>query len=105
MKTRRNSMIFLVGFLELSALLLAGSLQANWPQWRGPNSNGSASDAHDLAINWSPTENVLWRAKLPSWSAATPAVWHDRVFVVSAEEGFTRLNSDGGRRRGPDEAS
>lgn len=104
MNTRRNSMIFLVGFLGLSALLLAGSLQANWPQWRGPNSNGSAPDAHDLAINWSPTENVLWRTKLPSWSAATPAVWHGRVFVVSAEEGFTRLNSDGDRRRGPTDA-
>jgi outer membrane protein assembly factor BamB len=103
MNTRRNSMVFLVGFLGLSALLLAGSLQANWPQWRGPNSNGSAPDAHDLAVNWSPTENVLWRTKLPSWSAATPAVWHDRVFVVSAEEGFTRLNSDGGGRRAPTE--
>jgi outer membrane protein assembly factor BamB len=105
MNTRRNSMVFLVSFLGLSALLLAGSLQANWPQWRGPNSNGSAPEAHDLAVNWGPTENVLWRTKLPSWSAATPAVWHDRVFVVSAEEGFTRLNSDGGRRHSQAEAS
>jgi len=97
MNTRRNSILFLHVVLGLLGLLLAGSLQANWPQWRGPNSNGSSTDAHDLALSWSPTENVLWRANLPSWSAATPAVWGDRVFVTSAEEGFARLNSDGNR--------
>jgi outer membrane protein assembly factor BamB len=31
---------------------------------------------------------VKWRADLPSWSAATPIVWEDTVFVTSAEEGF-----------------
>jgi len=98
MKTSRNKMAWLSGFLGLCGLLLAGSLQANWPQWRGPKSDGSAPDAHDLASSWSPTENVLWRASLPSWSAATPAVWGDRVFVVSAEEGSARLNPDGDRR-------
>src|ERR1700676_274961 len=34
------------------------------------------------------TENVLWRTKLPSWSAATPIIWGDTVFVTSAEAGF-----------------
>ena len=29
-----------------------------------------------------------WRAKLPSWSAATPIIWGDMIFVTSAEEGF-----------------
>ena len=77
-------------------LLLAGSLQANWPQWRGPDSNGSSKTARGLAVNWTQTDNVFWRTKLPSWSAATPIVWADTVFVTSAEEGFTPL--DRGRR-------
>jgi outer membrane protein assembly factor BamB len=34
---------------------------------------------------------VRWRAQLPSWSAATPIVWGDYVFVTSAEEGFNEL--------------
>src|SRR5262249_24276280 len=99
---RRGCIAFLLGSLTVAGLLLAGSTGTNWPQWRGPNSDGSAPDAHDLAVKWSPTENVLWRTKLPSWSAATPTVWGDRIFVVSAEEGSARLGSDRGSRRAPD---
>src|ERR1700740_1312688 len=68
-------------------------LQAdNWPQWRGPQMNGPAPQARDLPVTWTETENVLWRTKLPSWSAATPIVWGDTVFITSAEEGFTTLD-------------
>jgi outer membrane protein assembly factor BamB len=68
------------------------SFCADWPQWRGPNSDGSTRTAHALAANWSETENVIWRTKLPSWSAATPIVWADQIFITSAEEGFTPLD-------------
>lgn len=81
-------------------IILALSLNssANWPQWRGPNSNGSTDTAHNLAVDWDQNRNVLWRATLPSWSAATPVVWEGIVFVTSAEAGFTSLVS--GSRRG-----
>ena len=85
------------------ALLLAGSLRANWPQWRGPNSNGSTKTARDLPTNWSQTDNVLWRTKLPSWSAATPIVWSETIFVTSAEQGFMPLER--GARRGQGSAA
>jgi outer membrane protein assembly factor BamB len=75
------------------AVALTGFLWANWPQWRGPESNGSAPKAHNLPIAWSDSQNILWRTKLPSWSAATPAVWQDWIFVTSAEEGSPRLRS------------
>ncbi len=78
--------------------LLIGTLGANWPQWRGPEMNGTAPKARDLAVTWTETENVLWRAKLPSWSAATPIVWRDTVFVTSAEEGFVPLRPVGQNR-------
>src|SRR4051812_16290273 len=71
--------------------VIASSALANWPQWRGPNSNGTAPTAHNLPVNWTQTENVAWRTKMPSWSAATPIVWNDTVFVTSAEEGFVHL--------------
>src|SRR5262249_26696057 len=67
---------------------------------RGPNSNGSTRTAHDLPVRWSQTENVLWRLKLPSWSAATPIVWMDTIFITSAEEGFTPLDSSKRRASG-----
>jgi len=66
----------------------ASGPEAYWPQWRGPHLNGSSSTAKDLPVTWSETRNVAWRVKLPSWSAATPIVWEDTVFVTSAEQGF-----------------
>ena len=77
-----------------AGLILTGSLWANWPQWRGPNLDGSAPGAQDLPVNWSQTQNVLWRTNTPSWSAATPIVWQDRVFITSAEAGSARLQID-----------
>jgi outer membrane protein assembly factor BamB len=82
------------GFYLALVLTVPGSLLANWPQWRGPNSDGSAPQARDLPVRWSQTENVLWRAATPSWSAATPIVWEDRIFITSAEEGSARLKID-----------
>ena len=68
--------------------LLTAGLSANWPQWRGPDHNGTSASAKNLPTTWSTTENVLWRVSLPSWSAATPIIWEDVVFVTSAQEGF-----------------
>jgi outer membrane protein assembly factor BamB len=89
--------------LVFAGVVLTGPLQANWPQWRGPNSNGSTQAARDLPVTWTETQNVRWRAKMPSWSAATPIVWEDTIFVTSAEEGFVRLG--GGNQRRPGETS
>jgi outer membrane protein assembly factor BamB len=80
-----------LAYLAIIGLSLAQGLTANWPQWRGPNSNGSTSTAHDLAVQWDQNQNIRWRAQLPSWSAATPIVWGDTIFVTSAEEGFASL--------------
>jgi len=82
------------GFCLAIILSLPGSLPANWPQWRGPNSDGSAPQARDLPVSWSQTENVLWRTATPSWSAAAPMVWEDRILITSAEAGSARLKID-----------
>jgi outer membrane protein assembly factor BamB len=69
----------------LAALLLAPALAAandHWPQWRGPSLDGR-SDSTGLPLEWSETRNVKWKAKLPSWSGATPIIWGDRIFVPS----------------------
>lgn len=89
--------------LILTASLLTAA-ESNWPQWRGPLFNGSNPSASGLAVEWTTETNVLWKAELPSWSAATPAVWGDVVFITSAEEGFNtpqRYGRGGGRGAGP----
>jgi hypothetical protein len=87
---------------SIAFIAFSSCLFGNWPQWRGPNSNGTAPGARNLPVTWTQTENVLWKTKLPSWSAATPIIWNDTVFVTSAEEGFVRLGQRSAASGNPD---
>ena len=93
-----NSRILSIALLA-GALSLVSTAVANWPQWRGPHFNGSSTSASGLAVEWTTDKNVVWRAALPSWSAATPAVWENIIFVTSAQSGFGDLQQFG-RGRG-----
>ena len=57
----------------------------NWPNWRGPNGNGIATQ-ETAPLRWSQEENVLWKTPLPSPGNSSPIVWEDRVFITSAED-------------------
>lgn len=61
-----------------------GLFADNWPQWRGPNFNGS-SDEKNLPSAWSKTEGILWKTSLPGMSGATPVIWGDSIFVSSPD--------------------
>jgi outer membrane protein assembly factor BamB len=71
-------------FAGSSLLNAAGSASdQHWPQWRGPLQNGVAPHA-DPPTEWSETKNVKWKVKIPGEGHATPIVWGDKVFVLSA---------------------
>lgn len=55
----------------------------NWHHWRGPNANGTAPKA-DPPTTWDETTNIKWKAPLPGKGSATPIIWGDRVFVLTA---------------------
>jgi outer membrane protein assembly factor BamB len=70
---------------SLAALALAASARAgDWPQWRGPERNGTSPET-GLPVRWSPEENVAWKVPLPGVSGATPIVWGDRIFLNVGE--------------------
>ncbi len=54
-----------------------------WGQWRGPESTGVARHA-DPPLTWSETENVAWKVEVPGRGSASPIVWGDRVFLLTA---------------------
>ena len=82
---RENAVRVFRLFLLCSVVAAVGPARAaNWPQWRGPFFDGSTSET-GLPETWSRTENVVWAAKMPGPSAATPIVWDDRVFVTAIE--------------------
>ena len=70
----------------LAALLVASlPLRAeNWPQWRGPNFNGSTSEK-GLPGEWNKSNHVVWSAPLAGPSGATPVIWGDHVFVSTVD--------------------
>ncbi len=55
----------------------------NWPQWRGPRLDGTSAEKN-IPIRWSATSNILWKTKLPGSGHASPIVYGDKVFTVSA---------------------
>ena len=71
--------------LALGTLVIALPMLAeNWPQWRGPNLNGTSGEK-DLPVRWSTTENVVWRLSMPSKTGATPIIWGNLIFLNVAE--------------------
>ena len=71
--------------LLLSLALLGTARADNWPNWRGPNFDGVAP-GKGYPTNWSATENVRWKTKLPGPGASTPIVWGERIFLTCAVE-------------------
>ena len=57
--------------------------QGNWPDWRGPTGDGR-SDATDLPLNWSESENIVWKTRIHDLGYSTPVVWGDQVWVTTA---------------------
>lgn len=57
--------------------------QDNWPQWRGPLANGLAPAANP-PLEWSETKNVKWKVGIPGRGTATPIIWGDRIFILTA---------------------
>jgi outer membrane protein assembly factor BamB len=55
----------------------------NWHHWRGPLATGFAPNA-EPPLAWDEEKNIRWKASLPGRGSATPIVWGDRVFVVTA---------------------
>lgn len=54
-----------------------------WPSMRGPRGDGTAPKA-DPPVEWSETRNVRWKVAIPGSGSATPVVWGDRIFVLTA---------------------
>ena len=100
-------MIFTVRLLLLAGLLCTASRAAGpaseaelyWPQWRGPLATGVAPHG-DPPVQWDEETNIRWKTPLPGRGHATPVVWEDRIFVLTAvAEGGTTSYEHGEVRR------
>ena len=65
---------------------VARAAAENWPQWRGPGSQGVSSEIK-LPTVWEPGKNIAWKTELPGAGHSSPIVWGDRLFVTAVIEG------------------
>ncbi len=72
----------------------------NWHHWRGPEANGTAPRA-DPPVTWDREKNVKWKAPLPGRGSATPIVWGELVFVLTAVETDRTAEADKPTRADP----
>jgi outer membrane protein assembly factor BamB len=65
-------------------LLLASLPAGDWPQWRGPSSNGISNES-GLPVQWNAKDHIIWKAPLAGLGTSSPIVWGDKVFITSQE--------------------
>src|SRR5437867_6727574 len=82
---RRRLLLAVTGAASLLSVAQDASSSAaeNWAQWRGPLQSGVAPHA-DPPTEWSETRNVKWKVKIPGEGTATPVIWENKVFVLTA---------------------
>lgn len=62
---------------------------ANWPNWRGPQENGSTA-AGVYPTKLDPSE-VVWKMALPGKGCSTPIVWNKRIYLTAPVGGEDAL--------------
>jgi len=82
---RSSSLLARFAFILCGVLCCDWAGAENWPCWRGPRGDGSSLEK-GLPIEWDGPggKNIGWKVPLPGTGHASPIVWEDRIFTVSA---------------------
>lgn len=77
--------------LVLLLFVTSGStaMSGDWPQWRGVGGDGR-SDERGLPVQWSATENVVWKLALPEAGNSTPVIFGNRLFLTQPDTAGSR---------------
>jgi outer membrane protein assembly factor BamB len=76
--------LFVLACLIGVFLLTSATADAQeWTRFRGPNGTG-ASEASTIPVKWTEAD-YNWKVKLPGLGHSSPAIWGDKVFVLSAD--------------------
>jgi len=80
----------LVPGIVLAIFPAAPTRAADWPEWRGPDFNGS-SPAKNLPATLDKSKNLLWTTHLPGISASTAIISGDHLFVSCIDNQSSKL--------------
>ena len=80
---RLGTLICLLTITILASPKAPADAEKYWAQWRGPMATGVSLHA-DPPVEWSETKNVRWKVEIPGRGSASPVVWDDRIFLLTA---------------------
>ena len=76
--------ILVLSFLGLSTFSVPAGRQDEWPNWRGPNGNGSIDRQVSRQMG---RDHVLWKVALPGKGGSTPIVRDERIYLTAPAGG------------------
>jgi outer membrane protein assembly factor BamB len=59
---------------------------ADWPGWRGPTHDGLAAPGQTPPVDWSETNNILWKTRLLGAGHGSPTVVGNHIYLAIAEK-------------------
>jgi outer membrane protein assembly factor BamB len=97
---RRTATRFVLAIaIVTGAAALHAQNARDWPAWRGPDGTGVSTTAKP-PTEWSESKNIRWKVEIPGRGAASPIVWRDRVYILTAVPAGTDLASSHAVSRG-----
>ncbi len=69
--------MLLVGLVSVSQAM------GDWPEFRGPNQNGTTTD-FGLPLTWNESQNILWYAPTDGLGWSSPVVYKGKIYFTAA---------------------
>jgi outer membrane protein assembly factor BamB len=70
-------------FFLLNVSSSAALRAQNWPNFRGPNGDGTSVETN-LPTKWDSKTNVVWKSPVPGLGHSSPIIWGDKLFITTA---------------------
>lgn len=62
----------------------ATSAEGDWPQWRGPLSDGRSMET-TIPVKWD-AQSIVWKCELPGSGQSSPVIAGDRIFLTAEQQ-------------------
>jgi outer membrane protein assembly factor BamB len=73
----------LIGPLIVQFVVCSAAASADWPQFRGPDGQGHATDS-GLPLRWSESENVAWKVPVEGRGWSSPVILGNEIWMTTA---------------------
>src|SRR5262245_42469728 len=64
----------------------------DWPEFRGPGGQGHSTE-RGVPLEWSETQNIVWKSPVPGRGWSSPVVANGRVWLTTATENGRSLRA------------